>query len=164
MQIAKRRPAIFNVELDFAEAQKVGPVVTTHCKSWGWVKIWDLLECLNELRVARGLEHWMQPQPIFRGFSLLNRNFKETVATTSWVSPQSIGQGDSMPGGTPYVDNFMVPAGWANNVIDLVTANVREVVLGVDGKYILVAVRNDGKRNQLVRRRMTWVFKSETWT
>ncbi len=128
------RPCIYRLSLENILFTTAHPTTDRdRLEKWGWVDIWELLECIVELPGAPELSKkrdFAHPLSLLNHFAALNGAHRcEAPSVTcinhskAWIDSQGF------PSAEQFGREFYVPAGWANNVIDLVEKGVERVWL-----------------------------------
>jgi len=102
------RPAIYHLNFDFKDQ-----AVERNITSWGWVKIPDLVSCLNMIFSGKNISE-IRDAEIFGRYGLLCKMVGDKPLYT-WVNPDDFEiDGERIP--TSYADTF-IPAGWNDRII-----------------------------------------------
>ena len=97
------------------------------------------------------------PRAIFEAFGELNYHFKGEIQT-NWIREGAFGQGGSVPDTTD--SGVMVPAGWANNAIDLTEKWIKRVDVNKKATG-LVATKHNGVKVSIIKRSGHWTLTKQ---
>lgn len=151
MQRIKVRPAIHHIHFD---AEELPGEIVEQAESWGWVELDELYQCLNNARRLKKMKEFERPISIFRAFGALNHHFRGPIETT-WIGRNAFGRAASSPSKTD--SEIMVPAGWANNTIDLTESWVKAVSVNAKGTG-LTATKHNGVVVNLDGSGRSWII------
>lgn len=102
------RPAIYNLNFDFD-----GIAFTSDIAFWGWVKIPDLVSCVNRMFANKNIS--VRDVEIFERYGLLCRMLDDKPLYT-WANTDGFEiDGQKVPNN--YANTF-IPAGWSDRIIN----------------------------------------------
>jgi len=110
------RPAIFNLEIEFGLKEE-----DQHIKKWGWVMQNDLLTCIHYLFRRKGISP-ITPREVFDRYGFICNPLLSggTEMLVTWVLPNRyVIDGCDLPTERE-CGEALVPAGWANRIINIV--------------------------------------------